>query len=82
MTSGKNRSTLFGVVGGYLIYLAYGLFRDRADTDTTMSPGMRALFIALFAVIGLALIVYAVILWKRASDEEKNGARDDENSMK
>ena len=45
MNSGKTRSTLLGVVGAYLIYLAYQLFESRADADTTMTPAIRIVFI-------------------------------------
>lgn len=83
MNNGKTRSTLLGFVGAYLVYMAYGLFQDRGDTNTTMTLGMRALFIAIFAAAGLGLMVYAVCLWRRALREERE--RDswkDENSLK
>ena len=79
----KTRSSLLGVAGGYLVYLAYGLFRDRGQTDTAMSPAARILFIALFALAGVALMVYAVVLWLRSGKEEnERDAHDDMNSLK
>ena len=71
------------MAGGYLVYLAYGLFRDRAQTDTTMSPAARILFIALFALAGAALVIYALVLWLRSCKEEDGqDRRDDMNSLK
>jgi len=78
----KTSSTLFGVVGAYLVYLAYGLFRDRADPNTTMTPAVRILFMVFFALAGVGLVVYALIVWKRAMEEEKNEKQDDPNQMK
>ena len=82
MLNGKTRSTLYGVVGAYLVYLAYGLFKEMADPNTTMSPAMRVLFMALFALAGAGLVVYALLLWKRALDEEKDGSQDDQQNIK
>lgn len=72
MNSGKTRSTLMGVVGAYLLYTAYELFRDRGDLNTTMTPLARILFIALFVLAGAALLVYAVRIWKRSGESEEN----------
>ena len=64
------------------VYLAYGLFRDRADPNTTMTPAVRILFMVFFALAGVGLVVYALIVWKRAMEEEKNEKQDDPNQMK
>lgn len=84
MNSGKTRSTLLGVVGGYLLYTAYELFDARGDTNTTMTMTARILFIALFALAGAALVVYACMVWKRAlkEEDEKKKTEQDENSLK
>ena len=71
MNSGKSRATLLGVVGAYVLYLAYQLFEGRDQTDTTMSPGARYAFIALFVLCGLAVLVYALRVWKKSGEEEK-----------
>ena len=81
--NGKNRSYLMGVVGGYLIYQAYQIYQNMNDPDAGMSPAMRILIIILFTMIGLALIVYGVILWKKSDkEEEKEQPPEDKNSMK
>ena len=84
--NGKNRSYLMGVVGGYLIYLAYQLFQSMGDPEAGMSPAARIIFIALFALSGIGLVIYAFRLWAAANREEKEGKeekqREDENNLK
>ena len=84
MNSGKTRSTLLGFVGAYLIYLAYQLFESQADADTTMTPAVRFVFIAFFSLAGAAVIVYAVLVWKKSSKEDgqEQQRKDDENTLK
>ncbi len=84
LTNGKNRSYLLGIVGAYLIYLAYQLFEGRAETDTTMTPAVRYVFIALFVIAGIALAVYAVIVWKQSGKEEEKEEKpkQDETALK
>ena len=84
MNREKTRSTLIGIVGAYLVYTAYQLFQGREDPQTTMSPAVMILFIALFVLAGAALVVYAVRLWLRAG-KDGDDSRDDgdgTNSMK
>ncbi len=66
--NGRNRSYIMGVVGGYLIYLAYQLYQD---PEGGMSPAMRILFIILFGLIGIGLLGFAVILWKNGGKEKE-----------
>ena len=75
LNNDKTRSTLFGVIAAYFLYLCYGLFRDRHDTNTTMTPGIRWLFLALFAVAGIGLGLYAIRLWKQ-SESDTSGEED------
>lgn len=84
MNSGKGRSSLIGIVGGYLVYLAWQLYQGRNNPDTSMSPAVMILFIALFALAGAGLFAYACILWKRAKKEEQEERKrgQDENAMK
>ena len=66
LNNDKTRSTLFGVIAAYFLYLCYGLFRDRHDTNTTMTPVIRWLFLALFAAAAVWLGLYALCLWKQS----------------
>ena len=65
---------LFAVVGGYLLYLAYDLLKNLIDhVPTTMPMWLQILVIVLFAGIGLTLLVYAWIFWKRSrQDQDQN----------
>ena len=82
MINGKTRASLIGIAGAYLVYTAYQLFQGREDPQTTMSPAMMILFIALFALAGCALMVYAVRLWLRAAkDEGRDDGRDGGDGM-
>ena len=76
LNSKKTRASLFGIAAFYLLYLAYGLFKDRRQTDTSMSPAARILFIAFFMLAAIALIVYAVREWLKADREEKHPPED------
>lgn len=83
MNRDKTRSSLLGIVAGYLLYLAYQLFQGRDDADTTMTPFARYAFIALFVIAGVSLIAYAWREWKRSGKEEKKTPSDEEdNSLK
>ena len=83
---GKNRSYLMGIVGGYLIYIAYELFANRNDQNTTMSPAVRIAFIVFFILVGIGLLVFAFRLWFAANKAEKEKKDEqppeNENSLK
>ena len=75
-----------GVVGGYLVYLAYQLVRDMINgVPSTMPKALTILFAVLFTGAGGTLVVYAWILWKRgreAKEEDTVEIPEDENSTK
>ena len=64
MNSGKTRASLMGIVGIYLLNLAYELFRDR-NQESAMTMPVRILFIVLFLVFAVGLMVYRAICKKR-----------------
>ena len=68
------RSSIFAVVGAYLIYMAYGILKDMIDkVPTTMPPAVQILVIVLFTAIGIVLLVFAWKLWKQGKvDQDKN----------
>ena len=84
MNQGKSMASLIGLVGGYLLYLAWQLLQDWNNPDTTMSHGLMAFFIAFFAAAACAIFVYAFRLWKRTDQDEKEERKSpaDENSLK
>ena len=77
MNNGKSRAGLLAVAAGYLLYLSWELFDHRGDTETTMTPFMRWLFIGLFVAAAAGIGVYAFHVWKAGGKEEER-KRDDE----
>ena len=73
LNNDKTRSTLFGVIAAYFLYICYGLFRDRHDTGTSMTPTVRWLFLILFAAAAVWLGLYAIRLWKQSESEASAG---------
>ena len=71
MNNGKTRAGLLGAAAAYMLYIAYELYRDRGNLDTTMTPVARILFIALFVLAGAAVAVYAVCVWRRGGKAEE-----------
>ena len=70
----NNRSLLFGVVGGYLIYLAYQLMKDMIDDiPSTMPKWLIIVVSVLFAAIGVTLLVFAWKMWKKGREEPEEG---------
>ena len=74
MRQSTNRSLLYGIVGGYLLYLAYELLQNRINNvPSTMAPWLAILFIVLFTGIGITLLVYAWKIWKQGRvDQDQN----------
>ena len=70
MNPNTGRSSIFVVVGGYLIYLAYGILKDMIDrVPTTMPPFLQILVIVSFTCIGIALFVFAWKTWKKGKED-------------
>jgi len=74
MNPNTGRSSIFAVVGGYLIYMAYEILRDMInDVPTTMPRFLRILVIVLFTGIGITLLFFAWRFWKKGrEDQDKN----------
>jgi len=64
------RSSIFAIVGAYLIYLAYGILKDMIDrVPTSMPPFVQVLVIVSFTGIGIALLVFAWKVWKKGRED-------------
>ena len=62
MNSSTYRSVLYCLVGGYLLYTAYGLLRNRVnEVPTDMPMWLSIVFIALFAVVKFAHDCHIII---------------------
>ena len=74
MNPNAGRSSIFAVVGAYLIYMAYEMLRDMINqVPTTMPKFLLILVIVLFTGIGITLLVFAWIFWKKGrEDQDKN----------
>ncbi len=74
MNPNTGRSSIFAVVGGYLIYMAYEMLRDLINhVPTTMPQFLQILVIVLFTGIGITLIIFAWKFWKKGrEDQDKN----------
>jgi predicted PurR-regulated permease PerM len=71
MKQSTNRSLLYGLVGGYLLYIAYELLQNRINNvPSTMAPWLAILFIVLFTGIGITLLVYAWKIWKQGREDQ------------
>ena len=61
---------LYGIVGGYLLYLAYELAKNMIDNvPTTMPRWVGILAVAFFAGVGVTLLVTAWKMWKKGRED-------------
>ena len=74
MNPNTGRSSIFAIVGGYLIYMAYEILKGMIDrVPTTMPPAIQITVIVLFTGIGVTLLVFAWKVWKKGrEDQDKN----------
>ena len=71
MKQSTNRSLLYALVGGYLLYTAYELLRNRINNvPTTMALWLAIVFIVLFTGVGITLLVYAWKIWKKGREDQ------------
>ena len=71
MNPNTGRSSIFAVVGAYLIYMAYGMLKDLIDkVPTTMPQIVQILFIILFTGIGITLLVFAWKVWRKGREDQ------------
>ena len=74
MNPNAGRSSIFSVVGAYLIYMAYEMLRDMINqVPTTMPKFLLILVIILFTGMGITLLFFAWRFWKKGrEDQDKN----------
>ena len=65
------RASIWGVAGGYLIYLAYQLLKNLIDkVQSELPPWLAILAIILFAGSGAGLLFLAWKTWKQSREEQ------------
>ena len=74
----RNRASLFGVVGVYLLYLAYEVLRDTSNGVSQMSVTGSVACAAFLALGGLGTIAWALCLWRKAKDGEAEGRKEED----
>ena len=71
MNPATGRSSLFAIAGAYVIYMAYELLKNLIDNvPTTMPRWLQILAIVFFAGAGIALLVFAWKMWKKAKEDQ------------
>ncbi len=71
MNNSMGRSSLYAIVGAYLIYMAYELLKGLIDeVPTTMPRAVQILVMVLFTGIGIALLVFAWKVWKKGREDQ------------
>ena len=73
MRNEKIHSTLLGLVGAYLVYMAWHLYELGREGDPSMTAPLRILFIAVFALAGLGVMFFAWTIWRKEKEKEQKG---------
>ena len=67
----KNRASLFAVISGYLLYMAWEVLRDATNGVSSMSVEASVACAAFLALGGLGTLAWTIRLWRR-SKEQRN----------
>lgn len=70
MNQNFRRAFFYGMGGAYLIYLAYTMYKEQSAAGG-MEPGLLIATALLFAIAGVALVIFAIYMAKKEADEEK-----------
>ena len=73
MKNTKAHSSLLGLVGGYLLYLAWNLYDSMAKEESNMAPWFNILSIIFFVLAGIGVVIYAWWDWDRVNKKEAAG---------
>lgn len=71
MNENSRRAFFYGMGALYLIYLAYRMYTEQTAVGG-MEPGLLIATVMLFAIAGVALLVFAIRIAKKEKGEEKN----------
>ena len=70
MRNSKARSSLLGLAGAYLVYLAWSMIESMQKGESTMAPWLSVVFAAFFGLAGIAVLIYAWRDWRKADQNE------------
>ena len=68
----KNRASLFAVISGYLLYMAWEVLRDTANGVSSMSVEASVACAAFLALGGLGTLAWTIRLWRRAKERKES----------
>lgn len=77
----KGQAAFYAIAGGYLLYLAYQLFEGRTD-NAGVNDVTALLFSILFAVAGIAILIYTAIMYQKILKEESHRPTEAEEGNK
>ena len=64
-------ATMLGVIGGYLVYLAYQMIRDTSSGVSSMDMTTTVVLAGLMALAGLGVMAFALRLWRKSEAAKK-----------
>ena len=77
----STHGTLLFVIGGYLMYLAYGMVRDTLSGLSAMSMTTTVILAAVMGLAGLAVLVYGAREGLKAWNESRGSGKEDPDEM-
>ena len=76
MSQDGRRAFFYGMGGVYLIYLAYRMYTEQMAAGG-MEPGLLIATVAMFGIMGAALLVFAIWVGKKSADGEQKNDEDE-----
>lgn len=67
----KNRASLFAVISGYLLYMAWEVLRDTTNGVSSMSVEASVACAAFLALGGLGTLAWTIRLWRRSKEQKE-----------
>ena len=73
----KNRASLFAVISGYLLYMAWEVLRDATNGVSSMSVEASVACAAFLALGGLGTLAWTIRLWRRSKEQKESEEESD-----
>ena len=67
----KSRASLFAVISGYLLYMAWEVLRDTTNGVSSMSVEASVACAAFLALGGLGTLAWTIRLWRRSKEQKE-----------